>query len=107
MPWDKSKYPADWAERSRRIRERDGHRCQFCGVPNHTLVTRPSGKVTKIILTVAHLDEGPKDCPDERLAALCQRCHLDYDRKIHTVHSAITRRRKKEERGQIPMPFLV
>lgn len=37
-----------------------------------------------IVLTIAHLDEGgPLDCPDERLAALCQRCHLRLDAQMH------------------------
>lgn len=35
-----------------------------------------------IILTIAHLDhdEWNHDVKDDRLAALCQRCHLKYDR---------------------------
>lgn len=36
-----------------------------------------------IVLTIAHLDHDPEnwDVPDDRLAALCQRCHLRYDRE--------------------------
>ena len=36
-----------------------------------------------IILTVAHLDhdEWNHDVSDDRLASLCQRCHLQYDRE--------------------------
>ena len=118
MPWDRSKYPADWEQRRERILERDGHRCKFCGVPNHIYVCRDKQgwhevqdgeldalaldgiKTTYIVLTVAHLDGGDKDCPDERLAALCQRCHLYYDIRIHVSNAAQTRRRKKEELGQ-------
>ncbi len=35
-----------------------------------------------IVLTVAHLDHDPDnhDVADDRLKALCQRCHLNYDR---------------------------
>ena len=36
-------------------------------------------KVTRIILTVAHLDHTPENCADENLKALCQRCHNRYD----------------------------
>jgi 5-methylcytosine-specific restriction endonuclease McrA len=38
-------------------------------------------KFVKIILTIAHLDhdENNHDVKDDRLAALCQRCHLQYD----------------------------
>lgn len=38
-------------------------------------------KAIKIVLTIAHLDhdEQNHDVKDERLAALCQKCHLRYD----------------------------
>ena len=49
-----------------------------------------------IVLTVAHLDEGgPLDCPDDRLAALCQRCHLRLDAKMHGRNAAATKRARK------------
>jgi len=40
-------------------------------------------KAIKIVLTIAHLDhdETNHDVKDERLAALCQKCHLGYDAK--------------------------
>ena len=41
----------------------------------------PKVKLVEIVLTIAHLDhdEGNKDVKDERLKALCQKCHLGYD----------------------------
>jgi len=38
-------------------------------------------KPIKIVLTIAHLDhdEENHNVKDERLAALCQKCHLGYD----------------------------
>ena len=43
-------------------------------------------KIIKIVLTIAHLDhdETNWDVKDERLAALCQRCHLRYDKNEKT-----------------------
>ena len=40
-------------------------------------------KKVKVVLTVAHLDhdEENHEVKDERLAALCQWCHLNYDAK--------------------------
>ncbi len=37
----------------------------------------------KVVLTIAHLDHDVENwqVKDERLAALCQRCHLNYDRQ--------------------------
>jgi len=69
-------------------------------------------KAVKIILTVAHLgtekrDGSPcdkkdkSDCRPENLAALCQRCHLRFDVDEHVYNSAITRRRKRIEAGQL------
>lgn len=61
--------------------------------------------LTKIVLTVAHLDragapgtpegDGPLDCPDDRLQALCQRCHLLLDAPRHAAkrrESSLSRR---------------
>lgn len=36
-------------------------------------------KVTRIVLTVAHLDHTPENCTNDNLKALCQRCHNRYD----------------------------
>lgn len=69
----------------------------------------------QIILTAAHLgvarpDGSPgdkhnkMDCRPENLAALCQKCHLNYDREDHQANAAKTRRRRKIEAGQIPLP---
>lgn len=37
--------------------------------------------ITKIILTVAHLNHNEKDNSHSNLLALCQRCHLMHDRQ--------------------------
>ena len=40
-------------------------------------------KQIRVVLTIAHLDhdEENHDVSDDRLAALCQQCHLNYDAK--------------------------
>ncbi len=71
-------------------------------------------RLVRIVLTVAHLgaphadgtpgDKHDKmDVRDENLAALCQRCHLQFDLKDHMRHAAETRRRQKIEAGQIEL----
>lgn len=75
-------------------------------------------KIIRIVLTVAHLgaarpdgtpgDKHDKmDCRDENLAALCQRCHLNYDRDEHAENARRTRAKKRREAalmsGQIPL----
>jgi len=37
MPCDYSNYPEDWPEIRVSILERSGNRCEFCGVPNHSV----------------------------------------------------------------------
>src|SRR5690606_33293990 len=39
--------------------------------------------LTRIILTVAHLDRNPANNDRDNLAALCQRCHLRHDIRQH------------------------
>lgn len=133
MPCDYSKYPADWKEISLAIRERAGWRCEWCGVKNGAIGARDRygkwwdedsihhlnsfgefPKMIRIVLTVAHLgvplssgEPGDKhnkmDCRPENLAALCQRCHLNYDRDEHKHNAAVTRRQRKVEAGQMEM----
>lgn len=66
-------------------------------------------KYIDIVLTVAHLgvpypDGRPgnkhdkSDCRSENLAALCQRCHLNFDRPDHLARARATRERKRRER---------
>jgi hypothetical protein len=42
----------------------------------------------RVILTVAHLNHDPRDNRDTNLAALCQWCHLNYDRPHHRATRA-------------------
>lgn len=77
-PEERSRYPKDWPEISRRIRfERAQGRCEFCGA-EHGKPHPVTGSI--VVLTVAHLNHHPEDCRDDNLKALCQRCHNAYDR---------------------------
>lgn len=134
MPMDRSKYPKDWPQISRRIRfERAQGRCEWCDVPNYALRDNESliwveasdvdqhgepsfdlEAATMIILTVAHLGvdkpdgtPGDKrdtmDCREDNLAALCQRCHLNFDRADHVQNRMRNRRARLVEAGQQEM----
>lgn len=115
MPMDRSRYPANWPEISLAIRRRECNRCKWCGAVNGRRHPQ-TGK--KVVLTVAHLgaphpdgtpgDKHDKmDCRDENLAALCQRCHLNYDRDEHLANAAKTRRRRKIAAGQLELNLAV
>ncbi|MBU6232506.1 hypothetical protein KGP36_07790 [Patescibacteria group bacterium] len=104
-PENKNRYPKDWPEISRRIRfDRAGSRCECegeCGrgthegrCPNvHNGVAYGTGSI--VILTVAHLNHTPEDCREENLKAMCQGCHLHYDREHHKQSTIQTRRQKQ------------
>ena len=88
-PENKGRYPKDWKQISRRIRERAGGKCEFCGAGDG-LPHPVTG--SKVVLTVAHLDHTPENCGDENLKAHCQRCHNGYDAK-ERARGIRTRRR--------------
>ncbi len=111
-PSERARYPKDWKDVSARIRERsktidgpDGQ-CECvdeCGLHPWGRCIERQGRAAffakgKIILTVAHLDHVPEHCADDNLRALCQRCHLRYDR----VHHAETRRATREASNKTP-----
>lgn len=89
---DRREYPPDWPAISRRIRERAGGKCEWCparqGEPHPVTGSR-------VVLTVAHLKPPKSDCRPENLVALCQRCHLNYDRADHIRNRRENRRRRQ------------
>lgn len=122
MPIDLSNYPETWPTLSRYIRFiRAGAQCECrgeCGI-NHggddgadrcqamhgQKVMRWNGaaeKLITIILTTAHLWQGPCDCGFkcdrlEHLKAFCQLCHLNYDTDERTANARATRQLKKDK----------
>lgn len=115
MPIDYKLYPPDWKAISRRIRfDRAQNRCEWCGAENqqpHPI----TGSI--VVLTVAHLgvakpDGTPSDRADladvreENLAALCQRCHLGYDRADNLRRRMLNRRAARLARGERLLPFV-
>ncbi len=54
----------------------------------------------EIILTIAHLDHDKEnhEVADDRLAALCQKCHLNYDRKHHL---AVQKQNREARKGPL------
>lgn len=109
-PENKARYPKDWKQIRERILVRANHRCEFCGVGNYAYRNKTTGevtrnemqvetwtcvdgdKVTRIVLTIAHLDHVPENCADDNLKALCQKCHLAYDHDHHQKNARNTRR---------------
>ena len=80
-PENKERYPDNWDEISAYVRfERAKNQCEFCGAENK----QPHPETgSKVVLTVAHLDHTPENCDLKNLKALCQKCHLNYDKEHH------------------------
>ena len=123
MPCDYKLYPKNWKAIRAEVMGRAGDRCECvgeCGLhqpkyPTCCLLKAPElccdtpvkwrcvevhgdgakWAKGKIILTIAHLNHKTKDNRRKNLKALCQRCHLRMDHKIHMAHAALTRDRKK------------
>jgi hypothetical protein len=126
MPCDWTKYPSNWKTEIRpRILKRDGNCCKKCGLQNHSIVIAKTrcpvvegctyawakqnlgfyhdiedGKAMIIVLTIAHLDHNTTNNADENLAALCQKCHLTHDAKLHANNARATRDLRS---GQMPL----
>ncbi len=107
MPMDRSRYPTNWPEISRRIRfDRAGGRCEWCGAE----IYKPHPITGSIVILSVHHIGVPKpdgspgdvhdkmDCRDENLAALCQRCHFLADLPYHVISAHISRARNKHVR---------
>ena len=91
MPMDRRRYPPDWDEIARRVKDEADWKCEVCG-----LQCRRPGEpfdTHRRTLTVAHLDHTPENCERSNLKAMCPRCHLRYDARQH----AESRRRRRQE----------
>lgn len=88
----------EWQEIRRTILLRAGNCCEgtaqfpHCRAANYE--PHPDTR-SRVVLTIAHLDQDETNNDDENLRALCQRCHLRWDAKHHAANAAITRARKR------------
>lgn len=107
MPTDRTKYPPNWKEIVRKVKERSGDRCECmseCGL--HTTTGRcieRNGEDAhyargRVVLTTAHLCHDPSCDRMDHLRHMCNRCHLRYDSDHHMKNAAITRHKKKAEK---------
>jgi hypothetical protein len=110
---DKTRYPDNWKALSEQIRfKRAASQCECdgrCGKPHAARCEAIHGRRSPytgsyVVLTVAHLDHTPENCAEENLVAMCQRCHLAYDRDHHAETAARTRKvRAAAAGGMLPL----
>lgn len=70
-------YPADWLAIATRVKGEASWRCIRCQVPHD------ANPATGNTLTVHHLNGNKSDCRWHNLLALCQRCHLNIQRRVN------------------------
>jgi hypothetical protein len=79
---NRHRYPPNWREIRTAILQRTGNRCE--GTPRYpdcrAANYRPHPDTgSRVVLTIAHLDQQPENNDHANLRALCQRCHLRFD----------------------------
>lgn len=100
-PENKKRYPSNWKDIRAIILERAHNCCEFCGVENHSYrFNESTGRMARIVLTIAHLDHIPEHCNPDNLRALCQRCHNQYDAK-HRVETRKNTNRKIHDNPEL------
>ena len=95
MPINYKDYPRNWPEIRKDILIRAEDKCELCGAENG----KPHWKTgSKVVLTIAHLDQDRENNAKYNTRALCQRCHNIID-----LPYRIKRRKEKKrmESGQI------
>ena len=91
-------YAGDWPTISLGIRKAAGWRCQ--GSPAYPTWRAANGEPhpvtgSKVVLTVAHLDQDPGNNDPPNLRALCQRCHNAHDQPHRQANAFRTRRGRR------------
>lgn len=112
-PANRKRYGDDWPEFSDQIRfDRAQGRCECegeCGMPGHVAIGGRCENYHRelsvytgstVVLTVAHLNHVPEQRGEDEVKAMCQGCHLWYDRE----HHAETRRNREVLLGQMELP---
>ena len=58
------------------------------------LIEAADGRLTRVVLAAAHLDNDPANNRLANLRCLCQRCHMLHDRPFHLAQRWLTYRRR-------------
>lgn len=77
------------------------HHCGTCCL-GETCTAVEGTPVVRVVLTISHRDHDPTNNDPSNLAALCQRCHLRYDRAHHAETRRATRDARTGQRRLVP-----
>jgi len=65
-------------------------------VPRNSKYDRDFGNPATVTLSLAHVDRTPENGDDQNLLAMCNRCHIRFDRFQHAATAKKTRAAKRE-----------
>ena len=77
------RYPKEWKQLSKSIKEKANWRCQKCdsyGALRYRSLPPDKNPQRRTHLQVHHWNRNPSDNRPENLVALCPKCHLSYHR---------------------------
>jgi len=92
-PCDYSKYPDDWKQIRKNILKRACNMCELCEAVNGGTHWKTNSKV---VLTIAHINQDINDNRDFNLLALCQRCHNKIDMPYRVDNRKETAKKKNK-----------
>lgn len=84
----------EWLAIRARIMSRAGHRCEGTMMfPECRAVHMDTHPETgsRVVLTIAHMDQDRTNNGDDNLRALCQRCHLAWDAPFKRENAELKR----------------
>lgn len=99
MPVDWSKYPDDWEDIAKHVKEQAGWKCEKCDLQCYFPGEKHEN--TRRTLTVAHINHIEMDCTNENLVALCPKCHLQYDGYRKEMQRLAKKRIKNDKKNQL------
>ncbi len=91
----KDRYPKDWRRLAQTVKDRADWTCQWCGARHRDRKLNKDNKPYAVILTVAHIDRYDTANPDARMTALCQVCHLEWDRDDNARRRRVNEARRE------------
>ena len=95
-PENKKLYPSNWKQIRQDILQRPNTQCEFCGIEKYFIKENGS----KVVLTIAHLDQDPTNCDYNNLRALCQKCHNKLDAPFRAIHRKQNKLKTEQTKGE-------